>query len=240
MRIALVVGCVLVLEHSSKAESLRPVIESGVISWTDDSGKRKKLEIGSRCADLWISPDEGTIAFVALEQLEPNNGTALQWEKGTMFVASSSIYIATRSSHFAPVLAVRGSFRIALPHLEYSSILRSPSLSEDGDTVFFRIPYGGATGLLMKKSLTTGKISRVIEMVEYCPVWGGSASGDLLLMRRRQGHTIEYWCEVMTRGGLLAVLNGGQCMLNLFGPEWSIKKGGACPIAVSDESVIPR
>jgi len=221
-------------------EPTRPSIKDGVITWTDEGGHVRKIEAGARCADLWVSPDGKTIAFVVLGQVVPPSGSLLPWERGTVMIESSSIYIAHLREQFSPVRVVSGSFRLGLPNAETSSIARSPSVSQDGSTVFFIVPSGGATGLLMSKSLRTGELRSLVDVVTYCPLWGGSASADLLLMRRHQGPTIEYWCVLSDGHGGLTTLDKGDCMLNIFGPKWSATKGAVCELPASDDWVVPR
>ena len=43
-----------------------PSIKNGVITWTDRDGRQRPLNVGSKCADLWVSPDGEIIAFIAL------------------------------------------------------------------------------------------------------------------------------------------------------------------------------
>lgn len=217
-----------------------PAIKDGVITWTDSNDQRLKIDVRTRCADLWVSPDGGLIAFIALDHTVPHHGPVLPWEQDVVMIDSSSVYIARRADGFIPVLAVSGSYRIHLPGAEYSSILRSPSVSQDGQTVFYTIPYGGATSLLMSKSLRNGETRAVVEMIEYCPLWGGKQSGNLLLTRRHQGETIEYWCELRNQVGQLTILNTKDCMLNDFSKRWTATNGSLCRLAASDDSVSPR
>jgi hypothetical protein len=69
-----------------------------VVTYTAEDGRKKTIQVGMKCVDLWVAPDESVIAFVAVERERPP-----QTQEMEPLIEESSIYIARRSDHFRPV-----------------------------------------------------------------------------------------------------------------------------------------
>jgi hypothetical protein len=61
---ALIIGDFVSLAQSA---SIQATLDNGVIHYTAADGQRKAINVGTKCADLWVAPDESVIAFVAIE-----------------------------------------------------------------------------------------------------------------------------------------------------------------------------
>ena len=59
---------ILVANVYAVAQPARPSLHSGVIQFMARNGTRSEIQIGKRCADLWVAPDESVIAFIGIEK----------------------------------------------------------------------------------------------------------------------------------------------------------------------------
>jgi hypothetical protein len=81
-------------------------LSNGIVTY-EENGRRKEIQVGKKCADLWVSPDESVVAFIAIHKSKPATPQEIE-----PFIQESSIYIARKSDHFKPVhLAVKGRTR---------------------------------------------------------------------------------------------------------------------------------
>jgi hypothetical protein len=201
-----------------------------VISYVEEDGQRQQISIGKPCSDLWVSPDEHAIAFIAIERSEPPTPA----ERGP-FIEESSVYIAWQSSHFKPVLLnLKSVFIDGNPW----TVFRNPSLSPDLQTVYFMVPYTMTTWKLMRRALTGGTPSAVGDAMAYCVIWGGDHSGDLLTIVRQDatpGHPatgVTYPCYLSGRSGDQTMIADGlsqDCWaFDDFSARWSREHAGAC------------
>ncbi len=49
----------------AQSASIQATVKDGVIRYTAADGQRTVINVGKKCADLWVSPDESVIAFIA-------------------------------------------------------------------------------------------------------------------------------------------------------------------------------
>src|SRR5438067_2174960 len=86
-------------------------LTAGVIRYVGSDRHEKTIEVGRRCADLWVAPDESVIASVAIDSVHVPPLKSLPWEKDPL-PDRTSIYIAFRSEGFDPKLVISRSFVI--------------------------------------------------------------------------------------------------------------------------------
>ena len=212
-------------------ESLHPLLAKGVISYTAEDGRRQEISVGKPCSDLWVSPDERVMVFITIEKAEPPTA----WEIGP-FIEESSIYIAWKSDHFRPV-------RLGLKSVSIGDrgwkVFRYPSLSPDLGMVYFQVPYTMTVGRLMSCSLSGDALKTVGDVGDYCVIWGGAHSGDLLTMRRQDApledpnRGVTYPCYHTTGSGDSSMIADGvtqSCwVFDRFATRWTrAHGGGAC------------
>jgi len=56
--------CTLVVLES-RGEAVRPTLSNGVVTYVAEDGHRHQIQVGKKCADLWVAPDESILAFIA-------------------------------------------------------------------------------------------------------------------------------------------------------------------------------
>src|SRR5882762_6399447 len=81
-----------------RGASAKVALSNGVVTYTAQDGRRLAIQVGRKCADLWVSPDHNAIAFIAIHKAEP---VTAQVE--APFIEESTIYLAFKSDHFRPV-----------------------------------------------------------------------------------------------------------------------------------------
>lgn len=159
---------------SLHAAALQVALADGVITYSDQTGVRRAVNVGKRCSDLWVAPDDSMLAFIAIEQ-SPG------FEYGEPVIGASTIYIARKSSGFVPA-------RIGVSHVEAGgrdwSAFRFPSVSPDRRHVFFFPVIGaGAPFVIFAYDLATQKAEEVGPGIGYCTVWRGRDAGSIWVWR---------------------------------------------------------
>jgi hypothetical protein len=222
-RIASALAVVLLAAAQAVSGSARPTLTNGVVSYVTEDGKRKDIRIGKRCGDLWVSPDESVIAFISIEKVDPK--TAHDEEP---FIWQSSVYVARRSEGFKPI------------HLAYQplqlegrrwQVVRRPSVSPDLLTVYFSVPYTMTSWKLVSVAFPTGPYRVIDDESAYCVVWGGTHSGEILMLSRVPGAaSASYRCYLRDRSGTRqAMPDEPDCTgFDDFANRWSREHGGTC------------
>ena len=210
--------------------SRSPELSRGVISYFEPDGRRHQINVGKPCSDLWVSPDGGVIAFIAIQRAEPP--TPAEREP---FIEESRIYIAWRSDHFKPV-----PLQLKPVPLDGNlwAIFRNPSISPDLQTLYFLVPYTITTWKLMSSQLSGGSPKILADAMTYCVVWGGDHSGKLLTMVRqdeapgREAEGVRYPCYLSGQSGgssLLADGDSKSCFsFDDFVRRWSNDNKAVC------------
>lgn len=225
MKIGLVPAILAVFSVSSpSAQSGTPVLKDGVINYQDERGQRAQGQAGGPCADLWVSPDGSTIAFIRIDKSEPGDiGTE-------PFIQESNIFLARRSSGFVPI---RISFPVPKIDGRAWKVFRNPSMSPDLKTVYFAVPATATSWFLMSVP-STGGAALPIDFVEaYCVLWGGAQSGEVLTMARRMGSPEEgltHWYyrvgPALAKTKVGSRETGGD--FGRFVTAWTRSHGGTC------------
>lgn len=206
-----------------QAETVHPTLSNGVVSYVGEGGQRREIQVGKKCADLWVAPDESIIAFIAIDKAQPANAN-----NGEPFIEESSIYFARKSDQFRPVHIVLKKLLIAG---RVWTVVRQPSVSPDLKTVYFSVPFTMTSWKLLSTSLTTHAYTIVGNADSYCVVWGGEYSGELLMQVRREENTgVKYPCFVRSKSGTVAkVADEDKCWgFGEFAISWSREHGGSC------------
>jgi hypothetical protein len=167
------------------------------------------------------------MAFILIEKTAP-----LSAVDTVPLIEQSSIYIAWKSDHFRPVrLNVRS---VSIGGRQWR-IFREPSLSPDLKTVYFEVANTVTTWTLMRCSLRGDSLMTINRVVaEYCVLWGGAHSSDLLVMERHDASRgVIYPCYLIAPSGHSALLDDGsthECWpFGEFAKKWTSQHGGACP-----------
>lgn len=215
-----------------------PTLSDGVISYTEEGGERKTIDVCKPCSDLWVSPDESIIAFIGIDE-GPVEHVGPFTTVGPNILASR-IYIAMGTDHYRPVRVNVGP--VVVDGTEWR-VLRHPSLGPDLKTLYFEIPYAATSWLLMSITLPAGPPQALDgTTIGYCPMWGGRYSGDLLMMRRRfpdpaeiaAGIGVQNPCYLRDSAGSdREVAEEGECFdFAAFAKVWSAKTGGSCTLGM--------
>jgi hypothetical protein len=205
------------------AQSAKPSLDKGVIHITSRSGDRGEIQIGKRCSDLWVAPDESVIAFIGIERVIP--GTE---DDASPAISESSVYVAREVDDFRPI-------RLPFEQVEVQGrpwrVFRGPSVSPDGKTAYFSVPVTMKDRTLMSVSLPTG-VPRVLhDHVEYCVIWGGPKSGALLTLENVYEPRFDgLRCYATSVAGRRTRLNDdGDCSAFLdFASRWARQHKGSC------------
>ncbi len=197
----------------------RPSLRNGVVTYIED-GRKREIQVGYKCVDLWVSADGNVIAFVAVEK-----------SRGPLhsdFIEKSSIYVARRQEHFKPRRIDVG--RLVISERSWN-VVRSPSISPDQKILYFLVPDYATSSQLMAFDLVGHTSAPVREVTDYCVIWGGQHSGQLLLQIREpvRGHP-SYPCHLKTKSGMeVEIADEDHCDANFFF-TWARRRGGDCPL----------
>ena len=208
-------------------EAVRPMLSRGVVSYVTQDGQRREIQVGRRCADLWVAPDESAIAFIAIERAQPATANEIE-----PFIEESSIYIAHKADHFRPVHLV---VKVTIDGRTWK-VVRQPSLSPDLKTVYFSVPYTMTSWKLLSTLLPARFYRTIGDADSYCVIWGGEHSGEVLMESRREADPkdpnpgVTYPCYLRSKAGRLTkVADGDQCWgFSDFAARWSREQGGTC------------
>ena len=229
MRTLILIFLGTLVASESRADT-RFMLTNGVIHYTDEDGREGHIQVGSKCADLWVSPIADSIAFIAIEKETPARN--LLGTDTEMLVQKSSIYIARKSDHFAPHLIVARIFQIDGRPWQ---IVRYPQISPDGDKVFFEVPFTVTTSRLMMFSVSSGAYAPIEDVTDYCVVWNGKYSRSLLVQRRRlserRDEGILYQCYLRAPSGVMNKIADECFMFSTFASSWSRRNGGVCKLS---------
>jgi len=223
---------VSVLPSILLAADLRPEIKDGVVNYTNEDGQRRTIEVGKECIDLWVAPDQSVLAFAGIERTStpPTDPRVAQLGfHQAPLVEETSLYIAWRSHNFAPQqLEVKP---VSVFGQQWSEF-RRPSVSPDGQTLYFEVRDSETSSTIMAMSLRSGVLHQVLDASNYCVLWGGAYSGEVLLQIRylptnvHQG--VIYQCHLRDGNGVLRKV-ADQCDdLEDFAKEWAPRMGGTC------------
>jgi len=199
--------------------------ENGVVSYLSAAGRRVDLTVGFRCSDLWVAPDESAIAFIA----------DLGRKAGAVDIAPdelplrTEVFVALRRDGFTPV-NLTPSMPVLIDGRSWE-VFRHPRLTPDLNTVLFGVPYTLTTSQIIRE--TFGQAARVVgDATDFCVVWGGSASGDLLIQNRQLDPNpragVEYRCYVWQ--SLAHATGVGEDCEDFFefSQRWAGARGGVC------------
>jgi hypothetical protein len=221
---ATVVALALACRTSGEESGIK--LSHGVITYVANDGHRAKVAVGGACADLWVSPDQSIIAFIAIDKMGPTTT-----QSSEPFIEQSTVYIARRLDGFAPlrvVAQIRTDGRVW-------RVARQPSVSPDLRTIYFSVPYTMTTWKLMRGSIPPTSFETIGDADGYCVIWGGKHSGELLMQSRRESGQLrprgaEYPCYLRSKEGTLTnVATEDACWaFDEFAERWSGERGGAC------------
>ena len=218
-----------------------PKIERGAVSYPSNSGERRTIDLGRRCTDLWVSPDESAFAFVAVdEERPPRRNPVLGHDEGPL-IQRSTIFIAPRSGGVFSVKPV--NLRAVIVDGRQWSVLREPILSPDTRTVYFSVPRSMTSSAIFSASLDSGRVQSIADAVNYCVIWNGPYSGSLMLERRllpeNVDQEISYPCYTRDPSGKLHKVANDCSDFEAFANSWVSEGGGSCPLP-EDTFASPR
>lgn len=198
---------------------------NGTVSREEAGGTRRIIDVGKRCIDLWVAPDESVVAF-----------TAIDTEGGgpDPLIRATSIYIAEASTDYSPV-------RIPLDPVKIGdrswSLFRYPSLSPDRHVLYFAVPYTMITLKVLSTTLNAPVTQTVGDAVTFCVLWGGTHSGSLLLQERVIPHSadtgIVYPCDLRYGNGEAKRLTKDCWDFEAFARTWAKAHGATCTMPTS-------
>lgn len=229
----LLIWCELALSMAGSASELKPALIDGVVSFAPDGGDRRTINVGKRCTDLWVSPDQTVLAFIGVDKETVPAPNPLLSSVEEPQIEESSIYVARRSTGLIPVRLSIGP--IAIEERSWL-VLREPSVAPDGTDVFFSVPYSETSSKVFRFSLNSGALAAIADATAYCVVWGGDYSGYLLLEQRYlppdgdKGVIYQGWLRAPSGATtrIAADLDG----IDAFEEHWSAQHGGACPFSL--------
>lgn len=218
-----ILACGAAIAAQSSAQPMPPKLSNGVITYTTSTGKQGFINVGRKCADLWVSPDQSVIAFIAIDKESghsPDNRPVIE---------KSTIYIARQSDHFAPI---RVRLRPIVINGRLWEVVRNPRISPDHRTMFFEIPYTITTSKVMSVAQPSTAYKTIGDATAYCVNWGGKRSGDLLLQRRHFSDDpstgVVYRCYLRNQSGMETKIADECSNFQEFANRWSREQGGAC------------
>lgn len=219
----LILGSLVGLAQSA---SIHATLKDGVIRYTAADGQSKAIDVGKKCADLWVAPDESVIAFVAIETSQPPDSFS---PDGEPFITASSIYIAQRSTGFAPVRVNVGPIR---SYGRDWNVYRSPRVTRDIGSVLFGVPVAITYDEVFAHDLKTGQNKDIGGAVEWCVEWGGPRSGSVLMQRRYLSEKgvqgVQHRCYVSSGPGNETALADECEYFEELASAWSHNNGGSC------------
>ncbi len=171
----LILGSLVGLAQSA---SIHATLKDGVIRYTAADGQSKAINVGKKCGDLWVAPDESVIAFIAIDKDLGTDPAAPEVEP---FITESSIYIARRSAGLAPVRVNVGPIRAYGRDLK---AFRNPRVAPGEGSIIFNGVISINSYEVFAHDLKTGQNKDIGGAVEWCVEWGGSRSGSVLMQRR--------------------------------------------------------
>ncbi len=209
--------------------SAKPELTDGVVTVIGEDGRRVAIDVGKRCTDLSVAPDESVIAFVGIEKSEP------QFPSGEPFIQESSLYIARRIDRFKPV---RISVEIPLNGRRWR-VAEFPMMSPDGDALYFDVPNSMTSATLVRMKIPSGETTVIRPGVgEYCVIWGGEYSGGVIMSLRTMPKLgdndggVTYPCYVTKPAGEIVAEIGSDCDFQPTAAMWSRNHQAACPTGI--------
>jgi hypothetical protein len=213
----------LVVGSLAQCCQAQPRLRDGVISYTTGDGQRKAIDVGRKCTDLWVAPDESVFAFVAIEASLPPDPNDLDREP---FITASSIYIARRSGGFAPVRLDVGTIRA---YGRDWNVFRNPRVAPGAASVLFGVPVSITSDEVFAYDLKTGRNTDIGGAAEWCVEWGGPHSGSILMKRRYiSDSVIKHRCYVWSGPGDEKALADECEHFGELASAWSHNNGGSC------------
>jgi len=209
------------------AGSISAKVTNGKITYVGEDGRLREIGVGRQCADLWVSPDERVLAFIAIDEVKPPTTGEI-----TPFIVGSRIYVAFKRDDFHPVLIGPGP--VSLDGRLWK-VFRLPSVSPDLKTVYFMIPAAMTSWKLMSTPLRGGQSKSESDAGAYCVVWGGDHSGELLMLTRVEPieavpyvtHRIELLDRTASR--TLIAPDRDAARFGEVASRWARQHGGTCP-----------
>jgi hypothetical protein len=216
----LILGSLVSLAQSAPIQA---TLDNGVIRYTAADGQRKSINVGKKCADLWVAPDESVIAFIAIEKdLGPDPAAP----EVAPYITESSIYIARKSGGFAPVRVNVGPIR---SYERDWNVYRNPRVTRDIGSVLFGVPVAITYDEVFAHDLKTGQNKDIGGAVEWCVEWGGPRSGSVLTQRRYiTEFGIKHHCYAWSPSGSETVLADECEHFGELASAWSHNNAGSC------------
>jgi hypothetical protein len=195
-----------------------------VVTYETQAGRRATVNVGTKCDDLWVSPDGRAISFIAIEQAKPGSSNEIG-----PFIERSSVYFGLRSQDFKPLGVA------AKPTINGMvwNVAREPKLSPDLRSVYFLVPNYMTSLQLTRTAVRGDSYERIADVSEYCVVWGGKYSGDLIILvahdSEQSGGGVTYPCYWRQGSGTQVEL-AAECSASFktVVAKWSEGHGGIC------------
>jgi hypothetical protein len=223
-----ILGALLLVAVCEARETF--TLHDGAISHTDATGTTNVIDVGRKCADLWVAPDESAIAFVAVDSARPSSDQALGYNQEPL-PERTSIYVARRSTGFQPVFVT--SEPVTIGNRAWY-VLRNPCLSPDGDKLYFSIPYTMTTWKIISISIASRQREVLGDASNFCVVWFGEYSGGQLLQSRYLPEDpaagVSYRCDFRADSGARRKVAGDCSPFEQFAAKWSSEHGGTCRV----------
>ena len=227
-RLLVPIGLLLVTVQG-RGDSVRPTLENGVVTYTASDGRRQEMQVGKKCTDLWVSPDESVLSFIAIEKAKPAAAHEVE-----PFIEQSSIYVARKSDHFRPVHLV---IKTSIGGRAWR-VVRAPKVSPDLGTVYFFVPNTMTTWRLISTSLPRGPYEMIGDGTDYCVIWGGDHSGDLIILTRHDPNPtpsdpapgVTYPCYLRDQSSGARTKLADECFesFDKLAIGWGREHGGSC------------
>jgi hypothetical protein len=208
---------------------------NGTVTYTE-MGRRHAIALGKNAADLWVAPDESIVAFIGIDRFDPPSD-----------IVRSTLYIAQRADQFKPILIDVNSALEA--RRRGYGVIRQPSVSPDMKRLYFALPEYATSWTLMSLPLPVSVpgIQQVQDRLrDYCLVWGGVHTGELLMVLRHNPDLkslegVKYPCYLRTKSGRLEEVASESVCFASF-PEWATRwlrnhGGGSCPYGPATDTM---
>jgi hypothetical protein len=191
-----------------------------------EDGRHVEIRVGRRCSDLWVSPDESVLAFIAIEKSRPAMAGEIE-----PFVEESTIYVARKADGFRPLrLAVDIELDRRVWH-----IAREPKLAPDLSTLYFFVPNSMTEWTLVSRSLDADTYKTLDYGTDYCVVSGGIHSGDVVILSRVDPQPgdpnggVRYPCYArQVSGQRIALASECFAAFDNVARRWADGGGGTC------------